>query len=147
MAEPRQMVEGGHKFAPGAPLAGQRPAAFGSEVVEAAAPLAGLFHPLALHQAFALQAVQKRIERRHVELELVFRFRFDKLGELVAVAGAVFEQRQDNHPGATLLEVADISRCHICRLYIWQWLISSGNGTKYAAGNRARPGKFRYFSE
>jgi len=114
MAEPREDVESVHEFPPGAALMFEGAAAFGSEAIEAAAALAGFFDPAAFYQALAFQAVEQRVERSHVKLELVVGLGFDELGELIAVACTSFEKRKNDHLGATLLELANISGCHIC---------------------------------
>src|ERR1017187_7351794 len=117
MAEPGKAVEDSHELAPGAAVAGKCPSACRCKTVKPSTPLARLLHPAAFHQELPLQAIQERVERRHVKLQLVLRLGFDQLGELVSMSGAPFEQRQDDHFGAALLQVAGPGYQH--SPYLW----------------------------
>src|SRR5437016_4112129 len=117
MAEPRKTVEGRDELAPRAAMPGESGLSCGRQTIEAAASLAGLLHPFALHQALALETVEHGVKRCDVELELTFRLRFDQLGELVAVTRTDFKKRQEDHFRAAFLEVA---RVYISRSHIWR---------------------------
>src|SRR5207248_7111141 len=105
MAELRDPVERGEKHLPAAPLRLERAASVGGEAVEAAAARAGALHPAAVNQAAPLQAVERRVERGDMEGERAVRAALDQLGELVAVAVALLEQREDEGLGAALAQL------------------------------------------
>jgi hypothetical protein len=86
MVDSREEAHRVHERLPGVPLPRQHAAAFGGQAVEAAAALAGLFHPLALQPAAFFQAIQQRVERGNVELELAGGLRLDPLADLITDA-------------------------------------------------------------
>src|ERR1051326_1572995 len=117
MAEPRKTVEGRDELPPRAAMQGESGLSCGRQTIEAAAPLAGLLHPFTFHQPLTLEAIEHRVERCNVELELAFRLRFDQLGELVTVSRTGFKKRLEDHFRAALLAVA---RVYISRSHIWR---------------------------
>ena len=80
----------------------RRPA--GGDAVVALAPLPGLLDPAPLDQPAGFHPVEQRIERGGVKGQDAVRPLLDQLGDLVAVARALLEQRQDQHLGAALLQ-------------------------------------------
>src|SRR6185503_2043873 len=106
MADAGDPVQGGEERAPAAPLRVEHLLARGRQPVEAAPPHAGLLDPLALDEAAALEAVERRVEGRDVELQRAGRSAVDQLGDLVAMAVALFEQREDQGFGAALAQFA-----------------------------------------
>src|SRR3954462_2183739 len=93
-----------HERLPGVALAGEDAPPFRCKAIEAPAALAGLFHPTPLHPATLFEAVQQRIQRRDVELQLSTGTRFDQLADLVAVACARFDDRQDDELRRSFLQ-------------------------------------------
>src|SRR5687768_9604224 len=89
-----------NEFGPVAALRRQHAAAFGCQPVEPAPALVRLLDPLAGDPAALLEAVEQRIERRHLELQPAARALLDQLADLVAVTRACFHQRQDQQLGA-----------------------------------------------
>jgi len=81
-------------------------ASVGDRVVAAAA-LSGAFHPAPANEPTLLELVQGGVEGCEVEGQLAVGALFDRLDQLVAVAGLVFEKRQDQELGAALLGFAD----------------------------------------
>src|SRR4051794_352427 len=73
MIEPRQSIQCIDELPPGTALLGERGATGRGEFVVAAAPFAGLLHPLALDQFLALHAIQQRVETGDVELQTALR--------------------------------------------------------------------------
>src|ERR1051325_11170906 len=106
LAQPRHAVEGGEEAVPAAALAGECFFTLRRETVEAAAALAALLDPAALDQAATLEPVEDRIERGDVELQRAAGSPIDQLGELVAVAVVLLEERHDQHFGAALAQLA-----------------------------------------
>src|ERR1051325_6610731 len=88
---------------PAPPLCGERLPALRGEPVVAAAALAGLLHPAAGDHAALLEAVEQRVERGDVEAEDAAGAGLDQLPQLVAVAGLVLQQGEDQELGAALL--------------------------------------------
>ena len=68
--------------------------------------LPGLFDPPPLNPAALLQPVQQRVEGRHCEADGALGLLLDHLAHLVAVTGALVDQRQDHELGAALFELA-----------------------------------------
>src|SRR5258708_33089287 len=97
MVEPREAVERLDKLAPRAALVGESAPARARQAIEPFPPLTGLFDPLAFYQALALQAVQHRVQRGDVKLQLAVRSGFDQLRQFVAVARAFFEKRENDY--------------------------------------------------
>src|SRR5262245_42856079 len=91
---------------PGLALTRQHAAPFRRQLIEAAPALPGLLHPLALKPAALLEAIQQRIERRQVELQLPARAAFDQLAELVAVTRTALNNRQDDQLRRPFLQFA-----------------------------------------
>ena len=86
MADARHAVQRGEERAPAAALRIERTLAVGGEAVKAAAPGSGFLDPAAVNEAAALEAVQRGVERRDVELEGAFGSVVDQARDLVAVA-------------------------------------------------------------
>src|SRR5262245_42603042 len=106
MVDPRQQAHRLYERLPVIALPGEHAPAFGGEAVEAAAPLAGLLGPPALQPAALLEPVEQGIERRDVELEAAAGALLDQLADLVAVAGARLDHRQDDQLRGALFQLA-----------------------------------------
>src|SRR5262245_39408148 len=106
MAETGDAVDGLDKGGPGLSLAFEHPDAGRGEPVKPAATLAGLLNPAPADPAPLLQPVEQGIERGHMETDHALGAGLDQLAELVAVAGLVFQQGEDEEIGAALLEFA-----------------------------------------
>src|SRR5438876_695414 len=115
MTNPRHAVQRVEERAPAPALGIEHFLARSREMVETPPAAAAALHPLARDQAAAFEAVERRIERGHVERDGAVRPLVDQLGDLVAVAIAFFEQREDEHRGAALPQVAV---GHMYRLYV-----------------------------
>src|SRR5688572_822132 len=116
MVDSRDETHGLDKVFPSVALAREHAAPFSRQTIETAPSLTGLLHPSALQPAAFFQAIQKRIERRHMEFELSARARFDELADFVSMTRARFDDRQDDELGGTLLQLAiehaRVYRCH-----------------------------------
>src|SRR5215218_8687714 len=102
----RDVANGGDEALPSRALDCQDLAAGRGQPVIAAAPLASLLDPATLNPAALLQAIEQRIERGDAEPYGAVRPRFDDLADLVAVAWPVLDERQDQHLGAALFQLA-----------------------------------------
>src|SRR5437870_4495536 len=106
MANPRHAVQRVEERAPAPALGVEHFLARSRETVETPPAAAAALHPFAGDQAAAFQAVERRIERRHVERDGAVRPLVDQLGDFVTVAVAFFEQREDEHLGAAFAQIA-----------------------------------------
>src|SRR5262245_63016856 len=116
MTDPRDAIERREQRVPASPLAVQHLLTVGGDAVEAASPRAGPLDPLALNQPAAFEAVERRIERRDVELERAVGSLVDQLGDFVAVTIAFLEQRQDQDFRAAFAQLAVVG--HRAPLYV-----------------------------
>src|SRR5215470_6525113 len=104
MAKLGDAVERGKERFPAPALGIERGPARGGQAVAASAAGAGALDPAALDQAAALEAVERGIERCDVESERTVGSAIDQLGQLVAVAVALLEQREDDGFGAAFAQ-------------------------------------------
>src|SRR5918993_4417529 len=81
--------------------------------VIAPASLAGALHPSPLDPAAVLESIQQRVERGRLEPDLPVRALVDQLADLIAVTGAVLQQREDEQFGAALFELAVEARRYV----------------------------------
>src|SRR5215813_8614781 len=102
----RYTTDGGHKGLPDAALRGQRLLAVFRQFVKTSPPLPGFLHPAAFDPAALFQPVKQEIKRGGVELQHAVRARLDQLADLVTMARAGLQQRQDEQFGAALLQLA-----------------------------------------
>src|SRR4029079_18764653 len=93
------------ELAPVAPLRGEDLAPFDGQAVEAPPALAGFLDPPPGDPAALLEAVEQRIERRHLELEAAARALLDQLADFIAVPRPRLDQRQDQQLGAAFLQL------------------------------------------
>src|SRR6185436_16530169 len=91
MVDSGDLVDRGDEGAPPGPLPGQDLPARRGEPIVPAAPLAGLLDPAPL-----FEPVEQGIERRGVEPEGALGLTGDQLADLVAVAGLVLEEGEDD---------------------------------------------------
>src|SRR5207245_2200130 len=117
---PRHAVQRVEERAPAPTLGVEHFLARSREMVETPPAAAAALHPLARDQAAAFEAVERRIERGHVERDGAVRPRVDQLGDLVAVAIAFFEQREDEHLGAALPQIAvrHMDGLYVCPIHM-----------------------------
>src|SRR5688572_13369420 len=101
------------EFAPHAPARAEHLAARRREAIEAAAPLAGFFHPAAGHPALFLELVEQGIERGRLEAELAARPRLDDLRQFIPMPIRAVENRQHQELGAAFLQRLCGDICHI----------------------------------
>src|SRR5215204_2142756 len=94
------------ELAPVIALCGQHAPAVGRDAVEAPPALARFLHPPARDPAALLEAIEQRIQGCDLEVQPAVRALVDQLADLVAVAGAGFDQREDEQLGAALLQLA-----------------------------------------
>src|SRR4029077_10487617 len=85
MADAGDAIQGREEGAPALALCVEDLLAGGGEPVEASPAHAGLFDPLALDEPAALEAIERGIERRDVELQRACGSRIDQLGDFVAM--------------------------------------------------------------
>ena len=95
----------GDEILPALLLGAERFAALRSQAVIAAAALIGLFHPAAGDPALLFEAVEQRVEGGNVEAQGAAGAELNQLGDVVAVAGLVFEQGEDEELGAAFFPV------------------------------------------
>src|SRR5262249_958249 len=98
-------VDGGDEVVPDALPLLEDGTALGREAVVAAAALARLLDPAALDEAALLEAIEERVEGGDVEAEDAVGALLDLLVDLVAVAGAAGEEREDQQLRAAFLEL------------------------------------------
>src|SRR5688500_11041585 len=84
-------IHGVDEGLPGIPLTQQRAAALSSQTIKAAAALSGLFHPASLQPPTLLETIQKRIQRRDIELQLPGRLCLDQFADLVSMTSTRFD--------------------------------------------------------
>src|SRR5215831_5356812 len=134
---------------PDAALLPENSPAGGRDPVIAAPPLPGLLHPAALHEAARFETIQQGVERRDVERERAAGALLDQLADLVPVTPALLDQRQDQQPGAPLLELAvQRAQLHIlkCNIWVTQSRVKPTSVTHIRSRSRARrrrPGHHR----
>ena len=91
----RDAINSGDKGPPGIALIVQDlPAGLG-DPIKAPAALIGLLDPASPDPSVGFQAIEQGIERCGVESQLAARTDIDQFADLVAVACAAFEERQD----------------------------------------------------
>src|SRR5262245_5305343 len=91
---------------PGLPLLDKDALALRRQPVEAAATLIGLLDPRPLDPAALLEAVEQRVERIDVKLQLSARARLDQLAQVVAMPRAGIEQREDEQFSRAAFQLA-----------------------------------------
>src|SRR5262245_16147482 len=101
-SEPRDAVEREEEILPDEPVAGGPRASGGGEPAVAPAALALLLDPPAFDEAGVLEPVERGIERRDVVAERAAGALDDQAPDLVAVAGAVLDEREDQEVGRPL---------------------------------------------
>src|SRR5262245_55805258 len=115
MANPCDARERVDELLPAGAVAGEHAPALGRDAIEPAAALAGFLDPAPDDESALLQPVEHGVERGDVELEDAVGALVDELADLVAVAGALLDEREHEELGAPLLEVrTNVSRRHIC---------------------------------
>src|SRR5262245_46804257 len=103
LPESGDAIEREEELLPDRAFAGEALVAGGRQAVVAAAPLAGLLDPSPLQESVVLEAVEGRVERGDVVAERPLRSLDDQASDLVAVAGPLFDERQDQEVGGALL--------------------------------------------
>src|SRR6266850_5469625 len=103
MLGPRDPVHRLDERRPGALLPAEHLPPRGRQLVVAAAALRRLLDPATLDEPPRLEAIEKGIERGDVEAERAARPRLDELADLVAVAGALLDEREDEKLGGAFL--------------------------------------------
>src|SRR5688572_6993813 len=100
------LADGADERVPAAAPLCQRFLSFARDLVDASAPFARLLRPAPLDPAALLQLVEQRIERGGVKRDRPTRPLLDQRRDVIAVARAHFDQRQDEEFGAALFELA-----------------------------------------
>src|SRR5690242_1844325 len=108
----RDAVDSLDKSLPAAALRGENSPALASEAVVAPAALAVLLHPAAFEPAAFFEAIEERIEGSDVKADGSGGPSLDELADFVAVAGAGFEERENEQLGAALLPF-EIGGCDV----------------------------------
>src|SRR5262249_47449083 len=112
-------VDGRDEGLPGAALPRQHLLAGAGDPVVAPAPLPGLLDPFALQPAALLETVEERVQRGDVEADHAAGAGGDELRDLVAVARAGLDEREDEQLGAALLQLSVSNRWHSDILMRW----------------------------
>src|SRR5688572_2336898 len=105
MLNPRHPIDRFREVLPDRSLAHERAAPAGGEAIVAAPALPRLFDPASFDHALALEAIERRVKRSDVKLDQRVGALFDLLADVVAMALALFEQRQDQELGAAPLHL------------------------------------------
>jgi hypothetical protein len=95
----------GHEILPTFLFGAKGFAALGCEAVIAAAALLGFFDPASGDPTFLFEAVEERVEGSDVEFESAAGAELDELGDIVAVAGLVFEEGEHEELGAAFFPI------------------------------------------
>src|SRR5580658_5428749 len=106
MAGPHNPVDRGHKLLPGIALGCEEFAPGWRQPVAASAALAVFLQPAAGDEAAVLQAEQDGVQRPDAEADLAAGTFFNQLADIVPMARAAFEQRENQQLGAALVQVA-----------------------------------------
>src|SRR3982751_6388312 len=106
MFGPRDQLNRLDELAPVITLRGEHLAAFCRQPIKAPAALAGLLDPPSRDPAALLEPIEQRVERGHFELQPPAGSLLDQLADLVAMARASLDERQDQQLGAALLHLA-----------------------------------------
>src|SRR5919197_3251306 len=106
MFDPRDAVQRREERAPASPLRVECFLSLWGEAIETAAARVAPLDPASLNEPAALEPVQRRIQRRDMELQRTVRPVLDQLRDLVAVAVTLLEQREDDGFGASLAQLA-----------------------------------------
>src|SRR5215210_2849205 len=122
MADPGNARERADEFLPACAMAGENAAPLGGNAVIPFAPLAGLLDPPPDDQPALLEAVQHRIEGGDMKFEHAARALLDQLADLVAVAGAILDQGQDQDLGTAL----DVRRAAVFVTHMYDSYICDG---------------------
>src|SRR5215471_1389011 len=93
-----------HKIGPAIALVLQHFLSFGSEPIVAPSALSVLFDPSPSDEASLFEAVEQWVERGNIEFEETFRALFDQLANLITVAWALLNKREDKQFCTTLLQ-------------------------------------------
>src|SRR5258706_8661937 len=96
-AQPRDAVQCREERAPAPPLRGEHRLSFRGEAIETFAALTALLDPPALNETAALEAVERGVERGDVKLQGAAGSAVDQLRQLVAVAIALVEEREQQN--------------------------------------------------
>src|SRR5688572_27549172 len=103
--DPRDPAHGRREVLPRIALRREDAPALARQAIEPAPPLARALDPAALQPAPRFEPVQQRVQGRHLEPDLTARAFVDEAADLVAMAGAMLDQRQDHELRAALLEL------------------------------------------
>src|SRR5262245_4306346 len=107
MLDSREFTNELEELSPLFPLGGEDRAAFGRDLVVAAAALAGFLDPSALDPLALFQLVERRVQRGEVEGQRTARSGFDQLRQLVPVPRLVLEKREGHELGGAFFCFAD----------------------------------------
>src|SRR5215831_3152475 len=121
MFDSRDFVDGGHEILPALALRLEDFSTFSGEAVIAAAALFGLFDPASGEPAAVFEAREQRVESGHVEAKGTGRTELDETGDIVPVAGFLFEKGEDEELGAAFLPFLIGGRGHICESIILEF--------------------------
>src|SRR5215203_2422528 len=102
--DPHDVVDRVDVGLPGGALAGEDVTPLRGQPVEAAFALTGFLHPSTFDQSAVLEPEQGGVERRQGKGQASARTGLDQLPDLISVARPIFDQRQDQHLGAALLQ-------------------------------------------
>jgi hypothetical protein len=91
----RDSVDCMHKIGPTVALVFQHFLPVGSELIVAPSALSRPFDPSPSDEAPPFEAVEQWVERGNIEFEETLRALFDQLADLITVAWAVLDERED----------------------------------------------------
>src|SRR5262245_56263612 len=114
-------IEGSDELVPEAALGAQDATSRRSEAIEAPAPLARALDPPTLDEATLFQPVEHRVKGGDLKPDRARRLHVDLPADVVAMAGRVLEEGEDEQLRGPLLHlVGEQVRRHIYQLYICQ---------------------------
>jgi hypothetical protein len=93
-----------HKIGPAAALVFQHFLSYGSEPIVSASALSLPLDPSPSDEASLFEAVEQWVERGNIEFEEPLRALFDQLANLITVAWALLNKREDKQFCTTLLQ-------------------------------------------
>src|SRR5260221_13206218 len=115
MADARDAIERDEKGLPDAALAGEDLSSWWREPVISATALAGALHPPPFDEALVFEAIQRGIQGGDVEVDGAVGPLGNEPADLIAVALALFEEREDEQLGAAPFQLALEKR----RAHMW----------------------------
>src|SRR6185436_14026491 len=98
-------IDGFDKLLPTVALCGEDFPALGSQTVITTTALARLFDPASLNPATALESIQQRVKRSHIEPQPPPRALLDQISDVIPMPWLIFDEREYQQFRAPLLQL------------------------------------------